>query len=152
LVTALASWGAVLALAPVLPRALAMRTPQELEREVRQRRRSEEDLKGVNETLERRVAERTAVLEQQARELREANRALTLSNRELDDFAYIASHDLKEPLRGLSNYAQFLLEDYGDQFDEDGRHKLVTLNHLSQRMAALIDSLHQYSRLGRVEM
>jgi signal transduction histidine kinase len=152
LVTALASWGAVLALVPVLPRALAMPSPRKLEQEVHERRRTEEALKELNETLERRVAERTAALEQQARELREMNLALMRSNQELDDFAYIASHDLKEPLRGLSNYAQFLLEDYGSKFDDDGRHKLETLGHLSQRLSALIDSLHQYSRLGRVEL
>jgi signal transduction histidine kinase len=120
--------------------------------ELRQRRRAQEALQELAGTLERRVAERTAELEQQARELREMNRALMLSNQELDDFAYIASHDLKEPLRGLANYSRFLLEDYGDQFDEDGRHKLETLGHLSRRMSDLIDSLHQYSRLGRVEL
>jgi signal transduction histidine kinase len=152
LVTAVASWGTVLALVPVLPQALALRGPRDLEREVRERSREQEALKELAVTLERRAAERTAELEQQARELREMNRALMLSNQELDDFAYIASHDLKEPLRGLANYSQFLLEDYGGQFDEDGRHKLETLGHLSRRMSELIDSLHQYSRLGRVEL
>jgi PAS domain S-box-containing protein len=76
---------------------------------------------------------------------------LARSNKELDDFAYIASHDLKEPLRGIHNYAGFLLEDYGQQFDAEGRAKVETLIRLTQRMDDLIDSLLEYSRIGRVE-
>lgn len=76
-------------------------------------------------------------------------RALESSNSELDEFAYIASHDLKEPLRGISNYSTFLMEDYQDKLDEDGVKKLETLKMLSNRMDNLISSLLQYSRLGR---
>ncbi len=77
-----------------------------------------------------------------------ANRARELerSNKELDDFAYIASHDLKEPLRGIHNYATFLIEDYQDRLDEDGVSKLHTLQRLSQRMKHLIDTLLTLSR------
>jgi light-regulated signal transduction histidine kinase (bacteriophytochrome) len=75
---------------------------------------------------------------------------LARSNKELDDFAYIASHDLKEPLRGIHNYAAFLLEDYAEKLDGDGRTKIETLIRLSQRMDSLIDSLLEYSRVGRV--
>lgn len=77
---------------------------------------------------------------------------LARSNEELDDFAHVASHDLKEPLRGINNYAAFLLEDYDDKLDDEGRKKLHTLIRLSRRMEALIDSLLQFSRLGRVEL
>ncbi len=77
---------------------------------------------------------------------------LERSNEELDDFAYIASHDLKEPLRGLHNYSQFLLEDYEDKLDEDGKHKLKTLVNLTIRMETLINSLLEFSRLGRVDL
>ncbi len=73
------------------------------------------------------------------------------SNKELDDFAYIASHDLKEPLRGIMNYSNFLLEDYGEQFDEDGRSKLNTLVFLGQRLSDFISSLLTFSRVGRLE-
>lgn len=76
---------------------------------------------------------------------------LERSNQELDEFAYIASHDLKEPLRGISNYSYFLLEDYGDLLDEDGKHKLRTLRVLSKRMEELIDSLLYFSTLGQVD-
>ena len=87
-----------------------------------------------------------------AQELRDKNSELARSNQELDDFAYIASHDLKEPLRGIHNYANFLLEDYADRLDADGRAKLETLTALARRMEALIDSLLEFSRVGRVEL
>ncbi|GGR92076.1 ATP-binding protein [Deinococcus sedimenti] len=94
-----------------------------------------------------------------AEELRELNDDLTRSNADLarsnadlDAFAYIASHDLKEPLRGLHNYSVFLLESYAQQLDEDGVAKLTTLVRLTQRMDDLIDSLLLYSRVGRVDL
>lgn len=73
-------------------------------------------------------------------------------NRELDDFAYIASHDLKEPLRGIHNYAGFLLEDYEKTIDDDGKQKLQTLMRLSERLETLIDDLLSYSRIGRLDL
>ena len=78
--------------------------------------------------------------------------ALAKSNQELDAFAYTASHDLKEPLRGIHNYAQFVLEDYGDVIDDDGKAKLETMCRLSNRMDGLIDCLLRFSRLGRQEL
>lgn len=87
-----------------------------------------------------------------AEELSRLNDELIQSNVELDSFAYVASHDLKEPLRGLHNYAHFLIEDYGDQLDDAGKGKLATLVRLTQRMEALIDSLLHYSRVGRLEL
>ena len=77
---------------------------------------------------------------------------LERSNRDLDEFAYIASHDLKEPLRGIYNYSSFLLEDYGHRLEEDGQSKLQTLLRLATRMEALIDALLWYSRVGRTDI
>jgi signal transduction histidine kinase len=77
---------------------------------------------------------------------------LERSNQELDDFAYIASHDLKEPLRGLFNHATFLLEDYSDKIDEDGARRLNRLGALCQRMEQLINDLMYFSRLGRADL
>jgi two-component system, LuxR family, sensor kinase FixL len=84
-------------------------------------------------------------------QLRESNVELARSNQELDDFAYIASHDLKEPLRGIHNYSTFLIEDFADRLGEAGRSKLETLKRLAQRMETLIDSLLEFSRVGRLE-
>ena len=83
---------------------------------------------------------------------RHALERLESSNRALDDFAYIASHDLKEPLRGIHNYSRFLLEDYGDRLDEQGQGMLKTLGRLAQRLEALTSDLLSFSRLGRVEL
>ena len=77
-------------------------------------------------------------------------RELERSNTELDDFAYVASHDLKEPLRGINNYAAFLAEDYAEKLDEEGREKIDTLQRLCRRLETLIDSLLTYSRLDAI--
>lgn len=88
----------------------------------------------------------------QAEEVSSMNFELKRSNEELDSFAYIASHDLKEPLRGIHNYANFLMEDYGELLNTDGISKLETLVRLTQRMEDLINSLLHFSRLGRAEL
>ncbi|KAB8141860.1 GAF domain-containing protein [Chloroflexia bacterium SDU3-3] len=98
---------------------------------------------------------RRAILElviRRTSELAQLNAELERSNQELDSFAYIASHDLKEPLRGIHNYSHFLLEDYSDKIDEEGQQKLNTLIRLTQRMETLIDSLLHYSRVGRLDL
>ena len=77
---------------------------------------------------------------------------LERSNKELDDFAYIASHDLKEPLRGIHSYTEFLLEDYAHELPQEAQHKLHTLNRLARRMTALIDALLHFSRLSRTDL
>ncbi len=78
--------------------------------------------------------------------------ALERSNKELDDFAYIASHDLKEPLRGIHNHSRFLLEDNQEKLDPDSVKRLTRLVHLSQRMEHLINDLLYFSRIGRQEL
>lgn len=77
---------------------------------------------------------------------------LERSNQDLDEFAYIASHDLKEPLRGLHNHSRFLLEDYENQLDEDGVRRLNRLVRLSQRMEKLVNDLLYFSRIGRQQL
>lgn len=91
-------------------------------------------------------------LQAKAASLASLNAELARSNDELDAFAHLASHDLKEPLRGIHHYALFLLEDYAAQLDGAGVNKLQTLVRLSQRMEALIEGLLQLSRVGRVEV
>jgi light-regulated signal transduction histidine kinase (bacteriophytochrome) len=69
---------------------------------------------------------------------------------DLDDFAYIASHDLKEPLRGISAYCEILLEDYHDKLDQEGQRRLLAILGMSTRLGALIDNLLTYCQIGRV--
>jgi signal transduction histidine kinase len=132
---------------PIVPEILRAKVSifVELYRKTRQ-------LEQINLELERRVAERTEELQRRNEELQRLNAELERSNIELDSFAYIASHDLKEPLRGIHNYSHFLLEDYADQLDDEGASKLHTLIRLTQRMETLIDSLLYYSRVGRAEL
>jgi two-component system, chemotaxis family, sensor kinase Cph1 len=93
-----------------------------------------------------------AALQFYARELQQRNAELVRSNQELDEFAYVASHDLKEPLRGINNYSSFLLEDYGNKLDQEGKEKLQRLQYLTNHMARLIDSLLEFSRVGRLDL
>lgn len=104
----------------------------------------------IDAALEIRNAIVGAILKK-ADELAKLNIELERKNKELDAFAYIASHDLKEPLRGIHNYSSFLLEDYITTLDEEGVSKLETLVRLTQRMENLIDSLLNFSRVGRVD-
>jgi len=91
-------------------------------------------------------------LREQAEQLVTLNLELKESNKELDNFAYLTSHDLKEPLRGIHNYSSFLLEDYADKLGDDGKKKLQTITRLTQAMESLIESLLYYSRVGRVDL
>lgn len=100
-------------------------------------RHSESQLRLLTATLEQRVTERTAELER--------------SNRELDQFAYVASHDLKTPLRGIHNLATWITEDAGAVLPEPSTEHLVKLRGRVQRMERLLDDLLAYSRVGRRE-
>lgn len=68
---------------------------------------------------------------------------------ELEDFAYIVSHDVREPLRGIRYYTQRLDEEYGSVFTEEGREHLDSLRRLSDRLDGLVEALLRYSRAGR---
>lgn len=87
-----------------------------------------------------------------ALELSRLNGELAERNRQLDAFAYIASHDLKEPLRGIHNFSQFVLEDCSAELQPEGVANLQTIVRLSRRMEGLLDALLKYSRLSRTEM
>ena len=104
----------------------------------------------LEDITERKRAEEE--LQRRATALQRLNAELEYSNRELDAFVYIASHDLKEPLRGMHHFSQFLLEDHADRLTEDGVEKLRTLMRLTQRMESLLESLLHYSYLGRAEL
>ncbi len=85
-------------------------------------------------------------------ELERLNSELKRSNAELDEFASIASHDLKEPLRGMRNYAQFVAIDEGPKLSIASQERLQTIQKLGEKTELLIDGLYQYSRLGRLAL
>lgn len=87
----------------------------------------------------------------QTAKLTEQNIDLTASNEELDAFAYVASHDLKEPLRGIHRYAHQLLESTQTPIPED-RQRLDSLMRLTLRMDSLLNSLPHFSRVGRTNL
>ncbi len=86
------------------------------------------------------------------RALEDRTREMERANTELDDFTYIASHDLKEPLRGIHNYARFIAEDYADKLDAEGQKMLKAVSDQADRMQRLIEDLLEIARLGREPM
>jgi signal transduction histidine kinase len=100
-----------------------------------QRKQAEEALRQLNATLEQRVDERTVELER--------------SNRELDQFAYVASHDLKAPLRGIGQLADWISEDASEVLPASSKEHLAKLHGRVGRMDTLLNDLLAYSRAGR---
>jgi PAS domain S-box-containing protein len=90
------------------------------------------------------------VVRAKAREIGEANARLRRINQELEDFTYVVSHDLKEPLRTLQAFSNFLAQDYGPALGEEGQEYINHLIQASRRLGALIDDLLALSRAGRV--
>jgi signal transduction histidine kinase len=85
------------------------------------------------------------------RELSFNNRNLARSNRDLEDFAYVASHDLKAPLRGIDNAAKWLEEDLRGSLSDESQNILLLMRNRINRMEKLLDDLLTYSRAGRTD-
>jgi PAS domain S-box-containing protein len=90
------------------------------------------------------------LVEEKVEALARLSGELAQSNQELDQFAYVASHDLKAPLRGIANLAQWIEEDLADKLVGESREHMRLLKGRVHRMEALIDGILAYSRAGRV--
>ncbi len=109
-----------------------------LNEEITERKRAEEEIRTLNAELEERVKQRTAQFE--------------ASNKELASFAYSVSHDLRAPLRGIDGWSLALLEDYGERLDNQARTYLNRVRTEVQLMGRLIDDMLNLSRVTRVEL
>lgn len=90
-------------------------------------------------------------LRERAMELTRMASQLEARNRELDQFAYVTSHDLRAPLRGIANLSQWIEEDLGDHVTDDVHTQMELLRGRVHRMEAMIEGILQYSRVGRVK-
>ncbi len=122
-ITAVISVATVVALVPVIPKALSLRGPAELRREIDERLKAEERLQMF------------------ARELEQ-------SNRELREFAMVASHDLQEPLRKIQAFGDRLTSRCGPALGDDGRDYLARMVNAAARMKVLIEDLLAYSQIS----
>jgi len=99
---------------------------------------AEAEIKILNESLEKKVVERTMQLE--------------TVNKELESFAYSVSHDLRAPLRIIDGYSEMIVSDYAPKLDEEGQRMINIIMANARKMGQLIDDLLNLSRLGRKEL
>ncbi|MGC9365377.1 MAG: sensor histidine kinase [Fidelibacterota bacterium] len=137
---------------------------------VTEQQKNQQELRDLKNSLEKTVAERTAQLQEKIEKLNKSEKAmlfmvedlnkitaeleeerqkLLLSNEELEAFTYSVSHDLRAPLRAINGYARFLLEDYADQLDDEGKRFINTIRQNAEKMDELISDLLNLSRVSR---
>jgi signal transduction histidine kinase/CheY-like chemotaxis protein len=118
--------------------ASLQRKAGELEREVQERKKAEQEVRELNAKLELRVLERTAELQ--------------VANQELEAFSYSISHDLRAPLRHIHGFTELLKESLGPEPPEKVSHFLAQIDGSATQMSQLVDDLLAFSRMGRIEM
>lgn len=118
---------------------------QILEQEISSRRAIEKAIQEQNLLLQKEIGNRQRV----ESALLKSNQELARSNAELEQFAYVASHDLQAPLATIASYAQLLEKRYKDQLDSQANKFIGNIVQGCTRMQSLIDDLLEYSRVGR---
>ena len=103
--------------------------------DITERKKAEDEIRELNRNLELRVKKRTAALEE--------------VNKELQDFVYSVSHDLRAPLRSISGFAEIIDRRHKTSLNEEGQHYFDNIVQASRQMGELIDDLLKFSRLGR---
>lgn len=104
----------------------------------------------IRDVTERKLAEEK--ITQLNTDLRERALQLEATNKELEAFSYSVSHDLRAPLRSIDGFSLAILEDFGDQLNDEGRGYLMRIRTAAQRMAQLIDDLLNLSRVTRAPL
>jgi signal transduction histidine kinase len=110
-----------------------------------------EKLREYHSGLEEKVKTATGNLQDVNHKMQRRTEELEAVNKELEHFTYVVSHDLKEPLRGIDTFSQFLLEDYYDKIDDDGKDYLKRVSAAAARMRNLIDDVLALSRISRIK-
>lgn len=118
----------------------------EMEVEIIKRSR---EIQKMNFELEQKVKERTETILKREKTLAEQNRILKNQNKELEQFTYITSHDLQEPLRSLVSFTELLEQEFAGKLDGNGDLYIDFIAKSSRRMQELVKGLLDYSRIGR---
>lgn len=143
--TAVVSIATAAAIIPLVPRLLGMRSPEELEAANERLAVANARLERTNQQLSTEISAREQAEQELRRSLTDLNRAVT----ELEQFAYIASHDLQAPLRNIAGFVQLLEKRHREKLDGDALEFLDFIGQGVRQMKSLIEDLLALSRVGR---